>query len=216
MVSSRTRARGFTLLEVLLACAITMLVAVMAYAGFSAATSAASRHEEMVRRLGELQTGIGWIARDLRQSVDRSILDGRGDSQPALIGGGDVEYVLELTHTGWDNPRGLRRGAVQRVRYRLDADGVLWRDNWLVLDRIDDEDHLQQLKLLSGVKRFELQYLDGKSANAKGAPLGGEWVEQWPPTRGDKLLPLAVQFDLEIEGIGVVHRVLGLANEQPD
>lgn len=206
---------GFTLIEVLLAMAITALVAVMAYAGLSAAINAASRHGEMVQRLGEIQTALSWIVRDLRQSVDRPITDARGDIRPAIIGGNDDnEELLELTHSGWDNPRGQRRSALQRVHYRLDADGNLWRDNWLVLDRLDDEDHLQQIKLLSGVKSFKLQFLDGKSANAKQEALGGEWIEQWPATKGDKLLPLAVQFDLELEGFGIVHRVVGLANVQ--
>lgn len=205
---------GFTLIEVLLAMAITMMVAVMGYAGLSTAMSAAERHGEMVRRLGEMQTGVGWIVRDLRQSIDRPITDARGDKQDALIGSEDNERLLELTHTGWDNPRGQRRGALQRVRYRLDASGNLWREHWLVLDRIDEEDRLQSVKLLTGVQSVKLQFLNGKSANAKQEALGGEWVGQWPIRSGDKILPLAVQFDIDIDGIGVVHRVVGLANEQ--
>ncbi len=209
--------RGFTLIEVLLAMAITALVAVMAYAGLSTAINAASRHGEMVQRLGEVETAIGWIVRDLRQSVDRSITDARGELRPAMIGGNDdAEELLEFTHSGWDNPRGQRRSTLQRVHYRLDADHNLWRDDWLVLDRTDDEDHLQQIKLLTGVQSFKIQFLNGQSQNAKQQALGGEWVEQWPasPSDTDKM-PLAVQFDIDIEGIGIVHRVVGLANEQP-
>src|SRR5262249_32041390 len=89
---------GFTLIEVLLAMAITALVAVMAYAGLSAAINAASRHSEMVQRLGDVQTAIGWVVRDLRESVNRSIKDARGDDRPA-IGGGDEEELLEFTHS---------------------------------------------------------------------------------------------------------------------
>lgn len=205
-------ARGFTLLEVLLAMAITGLVAVMAYTGLSAAMSAASRHGEMVQRLGELQSGVNWVVRDLRQSVDRPILDGRGDLQPAIIGTELHDQLLELTHTGWDNPRGQRRSALQRVRYRLDPDGNLWRDHWLMADRLDDEEGLQETRLLSGVVQFKLQFLDGKAGDAAQSTLGGEWVDSWPVTKGDTVMPLAVQFDLELEGIGIVHRVVGLAN----
>ncbi|MDB6063172.1 MAG: type secretion system protein GspJ [Verrucomicrobiaceae bacterium] len=211
---SKNNARGFTLIEVLLAMVITAMVAVMGYAGLTTAMNAAQRHGDMVRRLGEVQTGVGWIVRDLRQSVDRPIIDARGDQQPALIATEDNEQLLELTHTGWDNPRGQRRGSLQRVRYRLDADGNLWRDYWLVLDRIDEEDHLQHIKLLSGVQSFKLQFLDGQSANAKQETLGGEWLDRWPLPPSDTLLPLAVQFDIDIEGIGIVHRIVGLANDQ--
>jgi general secretion pathway protein J len=206
--------RGFTLIEVLLAMAITMLVAVMGYAALSTAMNAAERHGDMVRRLGEMQTAVGWIVRDLRQSVDRPIVDARNDVQAALIDTEENAQLLELTHTGWDNPRGQRRGALQRVRYRLDTDGNLWREHWLVLDRVDDEDHLQSVKLLGGVQRFKLQFLNGHSANAKQETLGGEWIEQWPVSTGDKYLPLAVQFDIDIDGIGTVHRIVGLANDQ--
>lgn len=213
------RVSGFTLIEVLLAMAITALVAVMGYAGLTTAMSAASRHEETVRRIGEIQTAVSWMTRDLRQSVDRSILDARGDEIPALLGTLDNEQLLELTHTGWDNPRGQHRSALQRVRYRLDNDGVLWRDYWLAIDRLDDDDHLQRVKLLSGVKSLKWQFLngkalDGKSTNAKNETLGGEWVEQWPVGKNTKYLPLAVQFDLETDDLGVVHRVIALAGEQ--
>lgn len=208
-------ARGFTLLEVLLAMAITAMVAVMAYAGLSTAITAAERHGEMVQRLGDVQTAVGWIVRDLRQNVNRPIADARGDTRPALIGNSqDNEELLELTRSGWDNPRGQRRSALQRVHYRLDADHNLWRDHWLVLDRIDDEDHLQQVKLLSGVQSFRIQFLNSDKQSASTNPLGGEWVEQWPATKSEsEKIPLAVQFDIDIEGIGVIRRVVGLAGE---
>ena len=207
-------AAGFTLIEVLLAMAITGLIAVMAYAGLTTAMNAASRHEETVRRVGDIQTAVSWITRDLRQSVDRSILDANGDEQPALLGTLDDESVLELTHTGWDNPRGQRRSALQRVRYRLDSEGNVWREHWLVIDRVDDDDHRQEVKLLSGVKSLKWQFLNGRSPNAENETLGGEWIEQWPPEKANTHLPLAVQFDLETDDFGIVHRIIGLANEQ--
>lgn len=209
-VVARRAARGFTLVEVLLVVLITGFVMVMAYAGLSAAIAAAERHGAMVQRLGEVQTALSWIARDLRQSVDRPVLDARGEMQPAIVGTELQDQLLELTHTGWDNPRGQRRAALQRVRYRLDPDGNLWRDHWLVLDRLDDEEHLQEIRLLGGVTRFKAQFLAARSDAS--STLGGEWIDQWPENKGDALLPLAVQFDLEIEGIGVIHRVIGLAN----
>lgn len=209
-LSPLARARGFTLVEVLLVVLITGFVMVMAYAGLTAAINAAERHGEMVRRLGEIQSCVGWLARDLRQSVDRPILDARGEQQPAVIGTELQDQLLELTHTGWDNPRGQRRAALQRVRYRLDPDGNLWRDHWLVLDRLDDEDRLQEVRLLGGVTRFRAQFLAPRSNGSD--PLGGEWIDRWPEHEGELLLPLAVRFELEIDGIGIIERVIGLAN----
>ena len=211
----RNLARGFTLIEVLLAMAITALLAVMAYEGLSTAMSAASRHGEMVKRLGEVETAMSWIVRDLRQSVDRPVVDARDEVRPSLIGGIDDDQLLELTHSGWDNPRGQRRASLQRVHYRLDVDHNLWRDNWLVLDRVDDEDHLQKVKLLTGVESFTVQFLNGKAQNADQSALGGEWVDRWPVNDSEtETMPLAVQFDIDVDGIGVIHRVVGLANDQ--
>jgi len=254
--SVAARARGFTLLEVLLAMAITAMVAVMGYAGLTAAMNAAERHGRQVQRLGEIQAALGYLVRDLRQSVDRPIVDARGDQEPAIIGNAEEEQFLSLTRVGWDNPRGQRRGSVQRVRYRLDANGDLWREHWLVLDRVDDEDHLQSVKLLSGVDHIRLQFIqadppekkdsgdggqpgagglsgmgDQKSGGGSGRKsgkkddtgLGGEWVEQWPPADSDSNsdpndvpMPLAVRVELEIRDIGVINRVVGLVNAQPE
>lgn len=212
----RRRDRGFTLLEVLLAMAITGLVAVMAYSGLSAAIGAAESHGAMVQRLGEIETAVNWVVRDLRQGVDRPILDGRDELQPSIIGTELHDQLLELTHNGWDNPRGQPRASLQRVRYRLDPDGNLWRDHWLVLDRLNDEDAVQEIKLLSGVVRFKAQFLqvqgDKATGPASSSPLGGEWVDTWPVDKNSTDMPIAVQFDLEIEGIGVIHRVVGLSN----
>jgi general secretion pathway protein J len=208
--------RGFTLVEVLLAMAITGMVAVMAYSGLSIATSAAERHGETVRRIGELQTGVGWLVRDLRQIVNRPIVNAGDELEPAIRGTELQDQLLELTHTGWDNPRGQRRASVQRVRYRLDPDGNLWRDNWLTLDRVDDEEQLQEVKLLTGVTRFKLQFLKVKTDEVSTSALGGEWVDTWPETEGDTTtLPRAVQFDIDMEGIGTVHRVIGLTLPAP-
>lgn len=233
-----SRSRGFTLLEVLLAMAITGLVAVMGYAGLSAAMSAAERHGEQVKRLGEVQAALAYLVRDLRQSIDRPIVDARGDLEPALIGNASEEEFLSLTHVGWDNPRGQRRGSVQRVRYRLDANGDLWREYWLVLDRVDEEDHLQSVKLLSNVDRVQLQFMKGEPRSEKkpkdsedksgeqkapkkkrDSASDDEWTEQWPPEDSELdnvPMPLAVKVELEIRDIGSVHRVVGLANEQPE
>src|SRR5690606_9671465 len=125
----------------------------------------------------------------------------------------DRDNLLVLTRVGWSNPRGLPRGAIQRVRYRLDADNALWRDHWVVLDRAEDTAP-QSIKLLDDVTEVRLQCLDGESGNSLDAELGGEWVPRWPMIRGDALLPLAVQVDLEVEGVGNITRVVGLANEQ--
>lgn len=205
---------GFTLIEVLLAIALTALVAFMAYAGVSTAADAAERHRAQVERLGELQTALRWMTRDLQQLLDRPILDARGDKSPALTGGEQRDPLLELSHVGWNNPLDQTRGSVQRVRYRLE-DGVLWREHWLVLDRVDDDEHLQSVELIDGVSAVRLEFLDGKSANAANQRIGGEWIDEWPTPPSDPLLPLAVRIELELDDLGTVERIVAIASEQP-
>src|SRR5690606_34774236 len=129
--------------------------------------------------------------------------------------GGELsDYLLAFTRSGWNNPRDQPRGSLQRVRYRLDGDGVLWREHWLVLDRIDDEQQLQQVKLIDGVQRVTLEFLDGKSGNAGQQKPGGEWMEQWPLAPRDPLLPLALRIGLELDDLGRVERIVVPGSEQ--
>jgi general secretion pathway protein J len=206
--------RGFTLIEVLLAIALTAVVAVMAYAGVSAAADAAERHRAQIARLGELQTAMRWLTRDLQQLIDRPVLDARGDRLPALLGGEQSDPLLELSRVGWNNPLDQPRGSVQRVRYRLD-NGALRREHWLVLDRVDDDEQLQAVELLRGVAAMRIEFLDGKAGNAVSQRIGGEWMESWPVTAGDTLLPLAVRIELQLDDLGTVERIVAIASEQP-
>lgn len=206
--------QGFTLLELLLAMALTALVAVMAYTGFSVAADAGERHRQQVSRLGEVQRAMGWLLRDLQQLSDRPVVDSRGDSLPALLGGEQGDPLLEFTHAGWSNPREQPRSSLQRVRYRLDGEGGLWREHWLVLDRFDEEEGLQRVKLIDGVRRVSLAFLDGRAGSAAGTRIGGEWMDWWPVAEGDPLLPLALRVGLELEGIGRVERLVLPASEQ--
>lgn len=201
--------RGFTLIEVMLAIAITAFIAVIAYSGLSAAINASERQQLQVKRLGDIQLALTVLERDIRQTVLRAVVDEYGDRQSALLGGSQQEYLLQLTRAGWDNVADQRRSELQRVRYQLE-DNELWRENWLVLDRLDSEEGLQRVLLIDGVTDFQLSFLDGESSSASQSPLGGEWVDDWSPESGTDRLPLAVEIRLDIENFGAVRRVIEL------
>lgn len=200
------RATGFTLIEVMLAMAITSFIAVIAYTGLSAAISASERQQLHVQTLGNIQLTLTVMERDIRSAVLRPIKDEYGDLQPAIAGGTQQEYLLQLTRAGWDNPANRRRSELQRVRYLLEDD-ELWRESWLVLDRLDSEEGQQRLLLIAGVTSFELSFLDNKSSSASQSPLGGEWIDDWSPEAGLERLPMAVEIRLELENFGPVRRV---------
>ena len=197
---------GFTLIEVLLAMGITTFVALLAYSGLSASITAAESQQLQAQQIVDIQLPLTVLERDIRNAVARPIRDEYDDRVEALVGGAFNDYLLVLTRRGWDNPRELSRGELQRVRYQL-LDDVLWRESWSVLDRVSEEAGQQRTRLLQGVRDIEIAFLDSASSGASRSPLGGEWLDEWDmPQR----LPAAIKIQFEVEGFGEVARVISI------
>lgn len=188
-------ARGFTLLELLVALAIFAVLGVAAYAGLDVVLDAKDRIETKSDQLGRLQMLFVVMGRDLEQATDRGVRDNYGDPLPALFGN---DTALEFTRGGWRNPAGLRRSQLQRVAYGL-TDDSLTRATWDVLDRAQDSEP-RTTSLLGEVTALEIRYLDS----------AGEWRSDWPPTGGAVTaapLPRAVEVTLEVTGWGRIMRL---------
>ena len=197
---------GFTLIEVLLAMGITTFVALLAYSGLSASITAAESQQLQAQQIVDIQLPLTVLERDIRDAVARPIRDEYDDRVEALVGGAFNDYLLVLTRRGWDNPRELSRGELQRVRYQL-LDDVLWRESWSVLDRVSEEAGRQRTRLLQGVRAIEITFLDSASSGASRSPLGGEWLDEWDiPQR----LPAAIKIQFDVEGFGEVARVISI------
>jgi len=197
---------GFTLIEVLLAMGITTFVALLAYSGLNASITAAESQQLQAQQIVDIQLPLTVLERDIRNAVARPIRDEYDDRVEALVGGAFNDYLLVLTRRGWDNPRELSRGELQRVRYQL-LDDVLWRESWSVLDRVSEEAGRQRTRLLQGVRAIEITFLDSASSGASRSPLGGEWLDEWDiPQR----LPAAIKIQFDVEGFGEVARVISI------
>ena len=205
-MAANKRLAGFTLIEVLLAMGITTFVALLAYSGLSASITAAESQQLQAQQIVDIQLPLTVLERDIRNAVARPIRDEYDDRVEALVGGAFNDYLLVLTRRGWDNPRELSRGELQRVRYQL-LDDVLWRESWSVLDRVSEEAGRQRTRLLQGVRAIEIAFLDSASSGASRSPLGGEWLDEWDmPQR----LPAAIKIQFEVEGFGEVARVISI------
>jgi|TARA_B110000908_G_scaffold7644_1_gene9501 general secretion pathway protein J len=205
-MAANKRLAGFTLIEVLLAMGITTFVALLAYSGLSASITAAESQQLQAQQIVDIQLPLTVLERDIRNAVARPIRDEYDDRVEALVGGAFNDYLLVLTRRGWDNPRELSRGELQRVRYQL-LDDVLWRESWSVLDRVSEEAGQQRTRLLQGVRDIEIAFLDSASSGASRSPLGGEWLDEWDmPQR----LPAAIKIQFEVEGFGEVARVISI------
>jgi len=196
-------ARGFTLLEVLIAMAITALVATLSFSSLSAVLSSVESLRASNDRVSEINRAHTIITRDLRQIVMRPVRDQFGARESALIGASTIGTGLSFSRGGWHNPNQRLRSDLQRVRYLLEED-VLWRESYLVLDRTD-ESVPQRAKLLEGVTDFQLRFL-GPGVELRGEELDtDDWPDSWGINAGGAALlapPQALELRFELEDWG--------------
>jgi len=85
-VGVRRTSLGFTLIEVLVAMAITALISVVAYSALSSALSGAESVRSATVRAQQINQTLTLLSRDIRQVVNRSIVDEFDQRAPALSG----------------------------------------------------------------------------------------------------------------------------------
>jgi general secretion pathway protein J len=207
---------GFTLIEVLIAMAITAFVAAVAYSSLSTTMQAVESTRASAQRTYEMNRAWMIISRDLRQFVARPVRDEFGQVEPAMAGGAAARFALSFTRGGWHNPNGIARSNLQRVNYRVE-DGALWRDSYPVLDRAP-ETQPQEVRLLEGVEVLELVFLgDLAAAEREGRGLTIDtrgWQASWVADTSAPDLelppPVALEFRLELEDLGELRRIYAL------
>ena len=104
MAAERRRGGGFTLIEVLIAMAITMLILTGAFLTFSNLLSGLEVLRRSAAEVHSLNRLWMFISRDIGQFVNRPIRNEFDELEPALWGGELAGYSLNLTRTGWHNP----------------------------------------------------------------------------------------------------------------
>lgn len=181
---SRPAARGFTLVEALLALAIFGVIAVLAYRATSSLASGEAQLSAEAQRWRTLETLFMRIEADFRQAVPRSVRSG-AQVEPAWLGtrSGNASAVA-FTRAGSEfTPEPGPAG--QRVGYRL-REGVLELAYWPALDH-DSAMRPVVYPLVRDIAGFELHYLTRN----------GAWQDHWP-LLGEDDLPRAVRLDLTL------------------
>jgi len=209
---TRPEQRGFTLIEVLIAVAITAVVAALALGALTASMSATERVDEQAGRIQEIERAWRMISRDMHYVMPRTVRDSFGETEPVMWGGRGSDVVLALTRGSWLHRGEQPRSEQQRVQYRL-LDGVLWRETFPVLDRAGSTEPIR-LELLSGVEQMNVRFL------TPGIPLLGSrldsdrWPDQWAINRFNNpevtQLPAAVELRLELRDWGELRKLYAL------
>jgi general secretion pathway protein J len=221
MTGRSPRARGFTLIELVVALFISAIMFVLGYRALSQAISSRRELEEQAAKLQALQRAMRIIEQDLElvepRPVRNTIGDGwlgavvaansgaTGSISTQLSGSalnGSSPPIVTFTRVGWTNPVGVQRSELQRVFYSLE-NGNLVRSYYPVLDATEAVLPVQRT-LIEHVKSFSLRFMDA----------GYNWQTTWPedtlggtsPLTQLRTRPIAVEINIEIEGWGVLKR----------
>lgn len=175
------KARGFTLIELMSALLILSLLAVMSFRGLGAVLDA----RDQVRRETEKWRGVAAFFSRFQRDVQLS------SPRPVRAAAGRLEFSRFAAAEGSDVPR--------RVAYELNQNQQIEISLWPGLEPTAPP---ARYVVLSGVARFELQYLGAEPA----------WVDAWPPSERDPPLPRAVRLRIVLASGEELVRVFALGS----
>jgi general secretion pathway protein J len=202
------RARGFSLIELLVALAVFAALAAAAYGGLSQVAQTRGALAKQQDRFAAVVRAVSMLERDLQQAISRPVRgNGRGDDLPALAGTADR---IELTRLGFANPLAEPRSNLERVAYAVDAHKLV-RGRYAALDRAPDGAPATTA-VLDDTETLNLRYLGSD----------GAWRSTWPPADAPtgmlpiELLPRAIELRIATKDLGEVRRVVELPSAMPE
>jgi len=190
------RARGFTLVEVLIAASITAIIGVMVAGSFSRAAAARDLAEAQDERFSGARQALSRMAREVTEAFLSEHYDTkRYRDRPTLFRGkdsGERDSLLFATFTHLRLVRDAKESDQAVVEYSVEADPTLpgeeglWRRE---KPRIDDEPERGGARalVLQHVRGFDVKYWDWKEQ---------EWVREWDTGSAERkdLLPTRVRL----------------------
>lgn len=187
-------ARGFSLVEVLVA---VVVFALLSAAGVAVLAYAVDQHgivRERLDRVQEFQRARALLRADLGQAAPRRArrADGSVPAQ-ALVGtAGDAVAgmpLVALVRRGWSNHDEAPRASLQYVEYRL----VEQRLERRTRPAVDGAALGKPQVVLAGVHGARALY-----------HYRGQWLDGWPG--GADAVPAAIRLQLELDGLGDVEQ----------
>lgn len=186
----RTRQRGFTLLEILVAVTLLALLVAMAYGTLRTAVKSMRSGEALIDRTDRLRTSQEFLRRQLSHAMPLPFerMEDTGENHVFMADRDTLRFVAPM-------PGHLSRGGPHVQWLKLDGD-VLEFDH-AQLNGYDPDDPKKGNKrkpvvLLDGIReaKFEFRELDPETGEL------GEWEGDWEdPQRLPLLVRLVVEFD---------------------
>jgi general secretion pathway protein J len=188
-------ARGFTLIEVLIAMAMFAMIGLASYSVFSAVTDGERLSREHTGKLNDIQRALLIIERDITQITERKVRLNGNQPRDEFIYSNSGSFTsssqsLGFVRQGWRNPLlVLPRSDLQAIAYQLE-DNNLYRLHFNFVDPIVGAEPKKRL-LIAGVNALEFEFFHDK-----------KWQSRFNGTR----LPQALAIELDIEGFGLLRR----------
>ena len=200
-----SRARGFTLVELLVALAIFALITGFAYRGLTAMLESRAALEIESRKWRDVALFVGRIDRDLSAALERyavSASDTRLASLSSVVESTASPEGLSLTRSG--SP--LQESALaapQRIAYRL-RDATIERLSWTGVD-VAPRDEPVVVPVLKKVSALSYRFLDPT----------GEWRTTWGlPMNPETKFPAAVEVTLQLASGEKIVRLVDMPRSQ--
>jgi general secretion pathway protein J len=185
----RATQAGFTLIEVMIALMIFGMIAAAGVALLAFSVRAQGATTTALEDVGDLNRLSAILTADLAQAQDRPTRDVAGALLPPFVG--DAGSGIRLVRGGWSNPDDAPRAGLQKVEYRLAADGI----ERIAYPALDGAAPLPAALLLDHVMSVRWRYR-----------YAGAWSDTWQGIP-QATLPQAVELVATRDG-GETYRLL--------
>ncbi len=174
------RIYGFTLIEVLTALLILSVLALMSYRGLGAVLDARAHVTGETEKWRRVTAFFARFERDVQLAAPRRVRIASGEA-PAWLGRLESSPDPRLEFSRFASIEGI--DVARRVAYRLNEKQEIELWLWPTLD-IPPTAVPARYVVLAGVTTLDVQYLNADFA----------WVNEWPTSRLDPPIPLAVRL----------------------